>query len=44
MSKYSNEFKLEVVKYCEEQHHGYAYAAKYFNIISVPYFIYFYFL
>ena len=34
MSKYSNEFKLEVVKYCEEQHHGYADAAKYFNIPS----------
>lgn len=34
MSKYSNAFKLEVVKYCEEQHHGYADAAKYFNIPS----------
>lgn len=34
MSKYSNEIKLEVVKYCEEQHHGYADAAKYFNIPS----------
>ncbi len=22
MSKYSNEFKLQVVKYCIEQHHG----------------------
>lgn len=34
MSKYSNEFKLEVVKYCIEQYHGYADAAKYFNIPS----------
>lgn len=34
MSKYSNEFKLEVAKYCEEQHHGYSDAAKYFNISS----------
>ena len=23
MSKYSNEFKLEVVKYCIEGHHGF---------------------
>ena len=31
MSKYSNEFKLEVAKYCVEQYHGYSDAAKYFN-------------
>ena len=35
MSKYSNELKLEVVKYCVEQYHGYSDAAKYFNIPSV---------
>ena len=34
MSKYSNEFKLEVVKYCVEEHHGYLDAAKHFNIPS----------
>ena len=34
MSKYSNEFKLEVAKYCVEQYHGYSDAAKYFNIPS----------
>ena len=34
MSKYSNEFKLKVVKYCGEQHLGYVDAAKYFNIPS----------
>lgn len=34
MSKYSNEFKLEVVKYCVEQYHGYSDAAKFFNIPS----------
>ena len=34
MSKYSNEFKLEVVKYCVEEHHGYPDAAKHFNIPS----------
>lgn len=34
MSKYSNEFKLEVVKYCVEEHHGYSDAAKHFNIPS----------
>ena len=32
MSKYSNEFKLEVVKYCVEGHHGYSDAAKHFNM------------
>lgn len=32
MSKYSNELKLEVVKYCIEKHHGYNDAAKHFNI------------
>ena len=34
MSKYSDEFKLQVVKYCTEQYHGYLDAAKYFNIPS----------
>ena len=34
MSKYSNEFKLEVAKYCVDQYHGYSDAAKYFNIPS----------
>ena len=34
MSKYSSEFKLEVVKYCIEQHHGYEDAAKKFKIPS----------
>ena len=34
MSKYSNESKLEVAKYCVEQYHGYSDAAKYFNIPS----------
>ena len=34
MSKYSNEFKLEVVKYCEEQYHGYLDATKQLNIPS----------
>ena len=34
MSKYSNEFKLEVAKYCVDQYHGYADATKYFNIPS----------
>lgn len=32
MSKYSNEFKLEVVKYCIEGHHGFKSTADYFNI------------
>ena len=34
MSKYSNDFKLEVVKHCLEQYHGYSEASKYFNIPS----------
>ena len=34
MSKYSSEFKLEVVKYCVEQYHSYPDAAKHFNIPS----------
>ena len=34
MSKYSNEFKLEVVKYCIEGHHGFKSTADYFNIPS----------
>ena len=34
MSKYSKEFKLEVVEYCIKQHHGYNDAAKHFNIPS----------
>ena len=32
MSKYSNEFKLKVVKYCIEGHHGFKSTADYFNI------------
>ena len=32
MSKYSNEFKLEVVKYCIEGHHGFKSTADHFNI------------
>ena len=32
LSKYSYEFKLEVVKYCVEKHHGAKYAAKHFSI------------
>lgn len=34
MSKYSSEFKLEVVKYYTEQHCGYRYTANNFNIPS----------
>ena len=34
MSKYSNEFKLKVVKYCIEEHHGVKDAAKHFSIPS----------
>ena len=34
MSKYSNEFKLEVAKYCVEEYHGYSDTAKHFNIPS----------
>ncbi len=34
MSKYSNEFKLEVAKYCVEEYHGYSNTAKHFNIPS----------
>ena len=34
MSKYSLEFKLEVVKYCIEEHHGRRDAAKKFGIPS----------
>ncbi len=32
MSKYSNEFKLEVVEYCIEGHHSFKSTADYFNI------------
>lgn len=32
MSKYTNEFKLKVVKYVLEEHHGYADAGKQFNV------------
>ena len=32
MSKYSHEFKLEVVKYCIEEHYGAKTAAKHFSI------------
>lgn len=34
MSKYSKEFKLEVVKYCIEGHHGFKTTADYFSIPS----------
>jgi len=34
MSKYSHEFKLEVVKYCLEEHHGIENASKHFGIPS----------
>ena len=34
MSKYTIEFKLEVVKYCIEQYHSYGDASKKFNIPS----------
>ena len=34
MSKYSQDFKLKVVKYCLEGHHGYIDAANFFNIPS----------
>ena len=34
MSKYSNEFKLKVVQYCINEHHGFRKAAKHFNIAS----------
>lgn len=32
MSRYSSEFKLEVVKYCIDEHYGFKEATKYFNI------------
>ena len=32
MSKYSNVFKLEVVKYCVEKHHSFKATADYFKI------------
>jgi transposase-like protein len=32
MSKYSSEFKLKVVQYCLEEHHGYQDAEKYFKV------------
>ena len=34
MSKYSKEFKLKVVKYCLEEHHGFVETAKHFKIAS----------
>lgn len=34
MSKYSNEFKLEVVKYCIEENHAFNDAARKFKILS----------
>jgi len=34
MAKYSQEFKLEVVKYVLEKHYGYETAAQKFNIPS----------
>ena len=35
MAKYSDEFKLEVVKYCIDEQHGQSTTAKHFNIPSV---------
>lgn len=35
MSKYSNEFKLQVVQYCIEDYHGVVDTAKHFSIPSV---------
>ena len=32
MEKYSNEFKLRVIKYCLEENHSYGDAERYFNI------------
>lgn len=32
MSKYSNEFKLEVINYCINEYHGYADAEKHFGV------------
>lgn len=32
MSKYSNEFKLKVINYCINEHHGYADAEKHFGV------------
>lgn len=32
MSKYSNEFKLKVVEYCINGHHGYKDTANHFNM------------
>ena len=32
MNKYSNEFKLEVVKYCINEHHGYQDAERHFGV------------
>ena len=32
MSKYSNEFKLKVINYCVNEHHGYADAEKHFGV------------
>lgn len=35
MSKYTNEFKIKVIKHCIEEHYGYGSTAKYFNIPSI---------
>jgi transposase len=35
MSKYSNEFKLQVIKYYLEENHSYAECCKKFNIPSL---------
>ena len=32
MSKYSNEFKLKVIEYCINKHHGYKDAEKHFGV------------
>ena len=34
MSKYTNEFKLKVVKYCLEENHSQGEAEKYFNRLT----------
>ena len=39
MSKYSNEFKLEVVNYCLEEYYEFIVIAKYFIVINVKFII-----
>lgn len=35
MSKYSDEFKLKIIKYCIEEFYEYGNTAKYFYIIKI---------